>query len=347
MKISAAPAAARPPWLTLSLEVAGGTFTWDLREPPGSGPHLHLWAPGDADWLWRIVGEQAHADTLTGLAAGRDTDVEATAPGEPALLHRLAWGHWLRRWMPASVVDGIDPLPALILDAEVAVLTADCEMYFGDNTFDGDPAALLEAHDDAAIASLALHPRQDVRDLYHRLLDIGSGDPDTVAAPSGDPGDYALAAGPASAAEAGTGIAHGRASVSWESVPAHTFDAAENTITWSVDAAPDVVADIGIRLLPGRTATTVRVAVSLPDPAFRAQATLNPDGRLPIPLPLTATQAWRADWSALVVTVGGVDARDSRALRERVRALIRDRIDGNDELTGLFVAERIVADNAY
>ena len=347
MKISTAPAAARLPWLTLALEAAGATFTWALDDPPGSGPHLHLWAPGEADWLWRIIGEQAHADTLAGLTGRRDVDAVVSAPAEIGLLHRLAWGHWLRRWWPASVVDGIDPLPSLILDAEVAVLTADCEMYFGDATFDGDPLAVLDAHDEAAIDSLALHPRQDVRDLHRRLLGIDAAAPESGPVPSGDQGDYALAAGPGTAAGSGTGIARGWASVPWESVPAHTFDAAENTIAWSVDAAPHVVADITVTLLPGRTAAPVPVALSLHDPAFEAQATLSPDGRLPIPLPLTATEAWGADWSALVVTVGGVDARDSREQREQVRTLVRERIAGGTGLTGLFVAERIVADNAY
>ncbi|GAB07484.1 hypothetical protein GII30_16465 [Gordonia amarae] len=347
MKISTAPAAARLPWLTLALEAAGGTFTWALDDPPGSGPHLHLWAPGEADWLWRIIGEQAHAATLRDLTSRHDIDVPVSAPAELALLYRLAWGHWLRRWWPASAADGIDPLPALVLDAEVAALTADCEMYFGDTGFDGDPNAVLGAYDDADIAALALHPRPDVRDLHARLREFDTGEQEPVPAASGDPGDYALAAGPGTATESGGGIARGLASVPWESVPAHTFDAAENTIAWSVDAAPDVVADVTVALLPGRTAAPVRVALSLHDPAFEAQATLAPDGRLPIPLPLTATEAWGADWSALVVTVGGVDARDSREQREQVRALVRERIEGGTGLTGLFVAEQIVADNAY
>ena len=41
-------------------------------------------------------------------------------PGSVDPLRRLALGHWLRRWWPASHRDGIAALDGALLDAEIA-----------------------------------------------------------------------------------------------------------------------------------------------------------------------------------------------------------------------------------
>src|SRR5258708_31721095 len=85
-------------------------------------------------------------------------------PGSVASLRRLAVGHWLRRWWPASRQDGIAGLDRALLDVEVALLTAGAQGFFADDTLDSDVAELLAPHAPA----LLLHVRDDdprIRDL--------------------------------------------------------------------------------------------------------------------------------------------------------------------------------------
>ncbi|HNP56961.1 MAG TPA: hypothetical protein PK331_05700 [Gordonia sp. (in: high G+C Gram-positive bacteria)] len=348
MRISpTATATSGPPWAELTLEVAGGTLRWGLLDGADAQPRLHAWAPESATWLWRIVGEQGHVNALETLTDHRELDVATAATEELALLRRLAWGHWLRRWWPTSVVDGIDALPAVVLDVEVALLTGNCDAYFDETSFDGDPHAVLVGHDEEAITALAIHSRADVRDLHRRWLDYETGETEPAVDVPAAADDYALAAGPGATATPPSGIFHGRASVAWESVPAHTFDAAEDTISWTVDAAPDAVIIVEVALLPDRAATSVRVALSLADPPVEVSRDLDPKGRVRIELPITAAQAWQADWSGLVCTAGGVAGARDRDLRDRVRALVRRRIGGVADPVPLYVAEQIVADANY
>ncbi|WP_301546723.1 hypothetical protein [Gordonia sp. X0973] len=340
---SAWPPADSPPWTSSVLEVSGGALRWELLEP-SAPPRLLLWAPEEAGWLWRIVGETGHVEVATTETA----EVTITAPAELDLLRRLAWGHWLRRWWPASSIDAIDELPSTVLDVEVALLTVDAEGYFDDDGFDGDPHAVLAAHDEATIDALATHADPRVRELRQRWFELRASEAtDDLGVPSGSVDDYALAAGAAASGDTTSGIAHGRGSLPWEAAPAHVFDAAEDTVRWTIDAAPNAVAEIEVALLPGRTATPLRVGLSLPDPPLSVHAELTPDGRAQIPLPLTAAQAWAADWSSLTCTVGGVDGRTARGLREQVRGIVRQRISGADGGIPLFVAEQLLADADY
>ncbi|MFW0789346.1 hypothetical protein [Gordonia sp. CPCC 205333] len=351
MRISTASRSADgPAWMTLPLEVAGGMLTWRLDSPHDAAPHLHLWSPGDADWLWRIVGEQEHVGALTALGDnGADISVERSGdPTQLSILRRLAWGHWLRRWWPTSVADGIEPLNAAVLDIEVALLTEDCDNYFDADSFDGDPEAIVVGHDEDAIDSLSTHFSPDVRTLHRRWLARDNSvvtRSENIAVVADD---YALVAGSAkTAAPSVDALARGHASLAWESVPANTFDAAEDTIAWSIDAAPEVVADIAVALLPARSAPPLRVELSLATPAMRVHAALDSLGTARITLPLTAIQAWRTDWSTLICAVGEVPGDTSRDLREQVRAMLRRRLSGADDGIPLFVAEQLVAEADY
>lgn len=349
MRISTRPAPATLPWVTLSVELAGGTLSWQLFGDRDDA-HLHLWASTDAGWLWRLVGEPVHARLLA-QPRWSTTEFaidEPAVPEELRLLHRLAWGHWLRRWWPTSVVDGLDPLADVVLDVEVALLTVDCDGYFDDDSFDGDPRALVARHSVDAIDSLATHFSPEVRTLHRRWLAYDA----DIAAPVRHEqvrraDDYALAAGPTSAEPRTGGIAGGRASVAWESVPANTFDAAEDTLVWSVDSVPELVADVAVRLLPGRESAPVWVELRLPDPPMTARGQLDPAGTSRIPLPLTAAQAWQTDWSSLQCSVAGVVGDLARTRRDDARALIRRRLSGTHDGTPLFVAEQLVAEADY
>lgn len=355
MRVSTGPrASATPIWMTLSVELAGGTLSWDL-EDTADNACLDLWSPVDADWLWRIVGESTHVRVLGEIDSGTtDLTIElVTGPDQLHLLRRLAWGHWLRRWWPTSTVNGLDALSSIVLDVEVALLTAECDAYFDAESFDGAPESLLAPHGADEISSLATHFSADVRALHRRWLAYDADaslpiGPDSPARAD----DYALAAGPTSISPRPGGIADGRASIAWESVPANVFDAAENTVTWSIDSVPDVVADVAVRLLPGRDCGPTTVELRLPDPPITARGRLDAAGTTRITLPLTAAQAWQTDWSALECRIGGTaggDAVDDDAprLRDRVRALIQRRISGTEDGTPLFVAEQLIADADY
>ncbi len=110
----------------------------------------HLHGLARADWLWRVLGESGHSalaaavtDVLPGDAQTIDVNGVVVLPGSVDQLRRLALGHWLRRWWPASHRDGIAALDAALVDAEIALLTAAAQDFFADDTFDSDVAGLL------------------------------------------------------------------------------------------------------------------------------------------------------------------------------------------------------------
>ena len=85
-------------------------------------------------------------------------------PGSVDPLRRLAIGHWLRRWWPASRRDGIAGLDRALLDVEVALLTVGAQGFFTDDTLDSDVAELLAPH----AAALTAHVGSD----DPRVLDL-------------------------------------------------------------------------------------------------------------------------------------------------------------------------------
>src|SRR5262249_38641359 len=142
-------------------------------------------------------------------------------------LRRLALGHWLRRWWPASRRDGIAVLDGALLDAEIAVLTAGAEDFFTDDTFDSDVAALLRPH----TAALGAHLRggdprvvELVRPCAELADDVGVafGEAETLTQRRDD---YALAAGRDSGGRGPGAIATGTDSVNWGAVPPGILDA--------------------------------------------------------------------------------------------------------------------------
>jgi hypothetical protein len=145
-----------PAPLTAVLEVSGAVLSWVVDDPaaPAAITFTDLTR---ADWLWRLVGESAHA----ALLSGQPLTGALTLAAEPAAaLRRLALGHWLRRWWPASRHDGIVALDPALLDAEIAVLTAAADGFFTDDTLDSDVAALLAPHAvGLAVAALSGDPR--------------------------------------------------------------------------------------------------------------------------------------------------------------------------------------------
>ncbi|OMC46797.1 hypothetical protein [Mycobacterium sp. IS-1264] len=366
------PATAHTP-LTAVLEVSGAVLSWTVDDPTGAA-QITFTDLARADWLWRVLGDSGHvalASTLGATEGATDQahSVELTGvdivPGSVDPLRRLALGHWLRRWWPASRRDGIAGLDRALLDVEVALLTVGAQGFFTDDTLDSDVTQLLAPH----AAALLMHARSDdprVLDLVRAGAGVaddagvdGIGWPELHAAlddsstllsmPGRHQDDYALAAAGDAGTRGTTAVAGGVASINWSAVPPAIFDAAEDTVEWSVEAAG--AAPIAV----------VRAAVIGPDPAIGIEVrlrsgaisgagVLDAAGRATLPLvndqqPMTESAAWDHDWTATSVTVGADAAAETRETRERVRRWARTRLDrpGDDA----FLAEILAAESAY
>lgn len=346
MKIELVAPSGPPTWVTPSVEVAGAILTWDLHDPADIPPRVQVTSVSDATWLWLLFGEAGHLRIVEAISRGdAEVDVAAVDATSIAKLHRLAWGLWIQRWWPTSVVDAIDPLDATVLGVELALLIEDCEQFFNDEAFDSDVETLLDGVTQADIEALALHSDPEVRALYERFVDSDELDAATSIA-SGNPDDYALVAGLRTGPSAGRSIASGTTSIPWETVPADVFDAAENTVSWTVDAAPDAIVDVVVRLLPDRAAPPTDVGVRLG--MLAASGPLSADGTVRITLPLSAAQAWSADWASASWRIGGIDPTAGRSHRVAARELVRRRLSGADQRDlPLFIAERLIVDSDY
>lgn len=246
-------------------------------------------------------------------------------------------GHWLRRWWPASQRDGIAGLDRALLDVEVALLTADAQGFFTDDTLDSDVAELLAPHAPA----LTMHVRDDdprIRDLVRAGAGLaddigvdGVGWSELFAAlhdssailemPTGCRDDYALAAGSDAGPRGAAPIARGVASINWSAVPPGIFDAAENTVDWSVQVAgATLVAVVRAAIIGPDPATGVTVLVRSGE--VGGSGALDADGHARLPLldaqqrPLTESVAWDHDWTNTSVVVGA-DRSELRETRER------------------------------
>jgi hypothetical protein len=340
--------------LVAVLEVSGAVLSWPV-DTPGAPPRVAFTDVTRADWLWRVVGETGHAALLDALTAPATAVAPLDVPGVEmsadavSALRRLALGHWLRRWWPASRVDGLADLDRAVLDGELAVLTAAAEDFFTDDTVDSDAAELLAPHlDELGIRAQLGDPR--LAELGAACAEL-AGDLGIAAAVgdrvAGRRDDYALVAGTSGGPAAGP-IARGTGPVAWSAVPPGVFDATENAVSWSVHAVADAVtAEVRTVLLGDRSPAGIPVTVSsgtvggagVLDGSGRAALTLRRDGAT-----LAETAAWDHDWQATVVTVGA-GAAESPDARDRVRRFARARLDGT--AADAFLAEVLAAEDDY
>jgi len=361
------------------LEVSGAVLSWTVDDPPGdASTQITFTDLSRADWLWRVLGESGHVALATALAsaANRAADephsIELAgvdiAPESVDPLRRLAVGHWLRRWWPASRRDGIASLDRALLDVEVALLTVGAQGFFTDDTLDSDVAQLLAPHAPALIthvrsddprildlvrAGAGLADEVGIDDIEWPKLFAAIDDSSEVLAPlSGRRDDYALAAGSDAGLDrigGGSSIARGVASINWSAVPPGIFDAAENTVEWSVEAAGTAATAIVRAAVIGPDPAT-GVAVQLRSGAIGSTGTLDAEGYATLPLvntqrrPLTDPAAWDHDWQATSVIVGA-ELAESRETRERVRRWARLRMDRPAE--DAFLAEIIASESTY
>ncbi|WP_018599683.1 hypothetical protein [Mycobacterium sp. 155] len=368
-----------PAPLVAMLEVSGAVLSWVVDDDGVVGrasdgvvgradasadvPIITFTDHVRADWLWQVVGEPGHVAVIEALRAAGDGPVELPAvsvlPGSADMLRRLAFGHWLRRWWPASERDGIAALDRAVLDAELAVLTAAAEGFFTDDTLDSGIEGLLDPHvSELKFLSAQGDPRLVALADRCRELAEDIGVAWAEAEPTRRRSDYALAAGAAGGRRAGTAIAGGVATVSWSAVPPGIFDAAEQTVDWTV-----VPAGSSVNCL-------VQVAVSGPDhPAGIAAAmhcgdysgagVLDADGHAVLAMlgadhgELRESQAWNLDWSPAEVAIGAAGAGEPRHVRDRVRAFARARLAAVSDArpTGVpadaYLAELLAAESDY
>jgi hypothetical protein len=349
-----------PTPLVAVLEVSGAVLSWTVDDPAGAAT-ITFTDLARADWLWRIVGESGHsavASALDGCAADEAHTVELTDVGVRAgavdPLRRLAVGHWLRRWWPASQRDGIAALDGALLDAELALLTARAQDFFTDDTFDSDVESLLRSH----VAALNDHVRDGdprvvelVRACSELAEDLGVAlDTGHQPAATGRRDDYALAAGPAGGQHSAA-VATGTASINWSAVPPGIFDAAENTVVWRIDAGEPVNAVVRAEL--SGMGSAAGITVNLRSGAISGAGILDADGAATFELVdeqrrrITETVAWDHDWRTTVATVGAdlEVSGESSEIRQRVRTFARARL--NQPASDAYLAEILAAESDY
>ena len=362
--------------LVAVLEVSGAVLSWTVDDPPDdAATQITFTDLARADWLWRVIGDAGHvtlASAVDGRAPHDQRSIELTdvdiAPGSVAPLRRLALGHWLRRWWPASRRDGISRLDRALLDVEVALLTDGAQGFFADDTLDSDVTELLAPHAVALVTKLQTgDPR--IRDLVR----AGAGLADEVglygigwselfaalddsspirAVPTGRQDDYALAAGSDAGPRGTAPISRGIASVDWSAVPPAIFDAGEDTVEWSMQVAGTAVVAVVRAALIGPDPAT-GIPLSVESGAVSGTGTLDADGRATVPMvdahqrPMTESAAWNHDWSVTSVQVGAPisGVSESPETRERVRRWARARLDRPTD--DAFLAEVLAAESAY
>jgi hypothetical protein len=350
-----------PTPLVAVLEVSGAVLSWTV-DAPAAAATITFTDLDRADWLWRVVGESGHSavvSALAGLTRNAAHTVELMGvglrPGAVDPLRRLAIGHWLRRWWPASQRDGIVSLDGAVLDAELALLTAGAQDFFTDDTFDSDVESLLRPH----VAALNWYLREgDPRAVelvracseLAEELGIALGDVVEPAAATGRRDDYALAAGSAGGRSSGA-VAAGTASINWSAVPPGIFDAAEHTVEWRIDAGEPVRAVVRAEL--SGMGSAAGIAVHLRSGAIGGAGILDADGAATFQLldedkqPITETVAWDHDWRTTRVTIGAdlADSVESPDIRQRIRAFARTRL--NQPSNDAFLAEVLAAESDY
>ncbi|TDO12193.1 hypothetical protein EV580_3919 [Mycobacterium sp. BK086] len=351
--------------LVAVVEVDGAVLAWTVDESQEQAAQITLTDADRADWLWRVLGESGHRAVATAAvqptepAATVDlSDVEVTS-GALDSLRRLAIGHWLRRWWPASIRDGIAGLDPALLDAEIALATAQSDDFVGEDSLDADIHALLAPHATALTLHLLVgDPR--VVELVTRCVrlaeDVGVDGPgwaelsdavENMAAPataSAHRDDYALAAGSDAGPTPDGLIARGVTSLAWSGVPGGLFDAAENTVSWAVAGDDNgVTAALHVAVIgPG---SPVGIPITLRCNGFTASGALDESGRATVEFAdTTAAAAWDQDWSATAVVVGA-ETSEAPESRERARRFARQRLaePGPDA----YLAEILAAESDY
>ncbi|RDH75487.1 hypothetical protein DVS77_26160 [Mycolicibacterium moriokaense] len=345
-----------PTPLLAVLEVSGAVLSWTVDDKTAAAT-ITFTDLERADWLWRVLGESGHAAVAAAVVGRSPRDSQSidvggvdVSPGSLDQLRRLALGHWLRRWWPASHRDGIVALDGALVDAEIAVITTAAQDFFADDTFDSDASQLLAPHY-ADLAALARSGDPRVVELVHAAAaltddDIAAAEPAQLT-PRRD--DYALAAGADRTPSTAGAVAQGTDSLAWAAVPPGVFDAAEDTIDWLVVAdGQNINALVGVELSGGGSPSDI--AVRLVSGPLSGAGTLDGRGRARFAVldaaqqPLSESAAWNHDWRATTVAVGA-EIEEPPQTRQRVRDFARARLA--QPADDAFLAEILAAESDY
>ncbi len=315
---AAAPASGAPGVDTALLEVPGGYLEWSVLAMDRL-PHAVLDDVGRAqDWLWAVYGEQVAL-----AVAGRSGRAHAH-PAQPALLDAargLAYAVWAQRWWPASSIDAIPALDPGELARDVARLGAACDPLV-DEPLETDVVAPQRAS------------------------------------------EYALAAGTqTAAAPAALVLARGVGGTDWRCYPPGLIDASEQAVSWElvraagstsvfvrVAAAPGLAGEVPEHLRPwafGRGAGVAPIQLGLVADEWIGIAPLDAPTGDDAPRATTAATT-EIDPTAtdfgFDIAVPGFGTRPAAAdaaaaaLRARIRAFVRTRLDGAPDLLGAEIA---------
>ncbi|MFC3849826.1 hypothetical protein ACFORJ_06560 [Corynebacterium hansenii] len=355
---------AGPPPLVQVVQARGAVLEWLVG---GSRvPTLTVTDPAACDWLWRLIGERGHAAVVSAMSGEPGPALPEGAPAmavdvewEPELLgdlRRLAHGHWLRAWWPASPIDGVAALDGVLLHAELAVAAADLDDLLSDgaDAVDGPELAGLRDHAEG-LRRRAGSVDPEVRDVALAALELIE-----EPAPERSGGwrdDYALVAGGRADADEDA-VASGTVAHDWHGVPAGTLDASESAVTWALDAAGAVELTVRAAVLGGADASGIPVWATVG--GVVATGELGADGTAVLPIAIGAAEAWALDADDVEVHVGrsagaanGDDddavEPETAAVRDRVRAFAARRLElargdgGTVDEGAPFVVEKLAA----
>lgn len=330
------PLAAAPP-LVQAVQARGAVLEWAIGAGGDAVPTITLTDPAAADWLWRLVGEGAHAAMLREVHANRRAP--ATAEGARitpvwdgrllADLRRLAHGHWLRVWWPASGIDAIPVLDRILLDAEIALLADELDdvLHESADAVDGPELA-----DFMAVGRYADELRRRAGSTDAGVADLAARALELIGEPAPEPAgiyrdDYALVAGAAPDADEDA-ILSGTCGWAWQAVRAGVLDASESSVAWALDAVDEVELQVRVAVLAGADPAGIPVHAEVG--GARATGALDGAGEAALVVDLPAADAWALEEDDVAVTLGaaagGID--ELAALRETVRGFARARLAG-------------------
>ena len=144
-------------------------------------------------------------------------------------------------------------------------------------------------------------------------------------------------------------IAAGVGSVQWSAVPSGIFDAAEDTVSWSIEAFDETVTAV-VRVELSGPGSPNGIVVRLRSGPFGGAGVLRRRRRAVFPVvdshqqPISESAAWGHDWRISALTIGA-DAEESAQTRERIRDFARSRLAS--PAADAFLAEILAAESDY